>query len=129
VRLERENCKPLDQPSERQLYLALRRMKSSFASLTAPDGSYVQVAGGPGLFFVERRDSEGTRYRAAQDPPVVVFADGTTMSFSGGTVRLDRADWFLVGQVKDILAAFSNGRSFPAFLSWRQLDSDFLPCR
>jgi hypothetical protein len=121
----RENCKPIESPTEAQIARALSLTKSSFAALARADGAYVQVAGGPGLFLVERRDSSGQHYRAAQATPVVPFPDGTILSFSAGNVALARNEWFLAKQATEILVAFLAGASFPVWLQWSTLSASY----
>jgi len=55
----RENCKPIEAPTEAQVARSISLTKSSFSALTSADGAYVQAAGGPGLFFIEWRDAAG----------------------------------------------------------------------
>src|SRR5476649_2227110 len=93
---QRENCKPVVAPSERKLALELSRTRMSFASITNDANRYLQVAGGPGLFLLERREADGTHYRASQEAPVVSHPNGTKMSFSGGTVVMAQLEWFLL---------------------------------
>lgn len=64
----RENCKSVTAPSAKKLVLDLSRTKQSFANLVAEDGSFVQVAGGPGLFLLERRELSGSHSRAYLSP-------------------------------------------------------------
>lgn len=128
MKFEREGCKPIASPSEARLRLELSRAKSSFASLTADDGSYMQVGGGPGLFVVERRDREGNHFRARQDPPVTQFDDGLTISFSGSTLAMKNAEWFLLDQVVEAMSAFARGERFPN-ITWQKLDKQFARAR
>ena len=125
MRLEREGCSPIDQPSEAQIRHSLRLAKSSFACLTANDGSYLQVAGGPGLFALEFRDNVGRHFRGRQDQPVVKFPDGTTLSFSGGTLTLAQHEWFLLNQVIEAFIAFSAARAAPSYVEWQPLNEHF----
>jgi hypothetical protein len=129
VVLEREGKKPLERPSEVQIRQALVRTKMSFASITADDGGFLQVAGGPGLFVLERRTADGTHFRARQDTPVVRFEDGTTLSFSGGELTLQRDEWFLIEQVVEAFCAFAQAKPLPEFLRWSRLDDHYAYAR
>lgn len=124
MRFEREGCKPIERPSHARLKKELARTKSAFASLTAPDGSYLQFAGGPGLFALELRDKSGRHFRGCQATPVVRFEDGTTLSFSGGSLTLRRDEWFLIGQIAEIAEAFGLGAESP-LVAWRPLNESF----
>lgn len=123
---EREGCKPTVRPTEAQLRRALSLTKSSFASLTADDGSFLQVGGGPGLFVLEYHDASGRHFRGRQDPPVTRFEDGTTISFSGSMVKMTNAEWFLIGQVAQIFLAFANGAPLPTLVQWQALNEHFI---
>jgi hypothetical protein len=125
---QREGCKSIASPSESKLRLELSRAKSSFASLTAGDGSYVQVGGGPGLFVVERRDRDGRHFRARQEPPVTRFDDGVTISFSGSTLAMANSEWFLLDQVVAIFSAFARGETIST-VHWQTLDENFARSR
>jgi hypothetical protein len=122
---EREGCKPILHPTEAQLRRALSLTKSSFASLTAGDRSFLQVGGGPGLFVLEYHDASGRHFRARQATPVTQFEDGTTISFTASTLKMMNREWFLIGQVSEVFAAFSGGAEFPTFVQWQPLSEYF----
>jgi hypothetical protein len=71
IRYESQSGPRLDDPTEEELDEALFRLDgvgNSYAYLTAPDGSYVQVGGGPTEFTVEMRevrDNGGFRHLKA----------------------------------------------------------------
>jgi hypothetical protein len=115
----REHCKPISTPSATRLQKELSLVKSSFSSLTHTDGSYVQVAGGPGLFLLEHKDAAG-HHRAFQANPVAPHPDGTTLECSAGSIPMNRADWFLRDQVAEIFLAFSVGGPWPSYIQWRE---------
>lgn len=123
---QREHCKPVVDPGERKLALELSRVKQSFASLTGSDGQYIQVAGGPGLFLLERRMANGRHFRAFQEKPVAPHQDGTILQFSSGSVSMEQRDWFLRPQVIEVFAAYSSGREWPSYVQWSQLNAAFL---
>jgi len=127
---QRENCKPISAPTERQITreLSLTKSfgKSSFASLTDHNGSYVQAAGGPGIFMLEYRNASGVHHRAAQHVPVVPFQDGTLFSFSGGNIKLARGEWFQLKQVVQVFACYLSSAEFPNWLMWQPLDEGFI---
>ena len=129
MRLQREGSRSIEKPTEAEIRHALSLTKSSFASLTADDGSYVQVAGGPGLFALEFHDASGRHFRGRQAQPKVKFPDGTTLSFSGGTLTLAQREWFLIDQVTKVLVAFSSGQGAPSFVEWQPLNEQFTYAR
>jgi hypothetical protein len=122
---QREGCKPRSNPSAKQLALELKRAKSSFASLAAENGSFVQVAGGPGLFVIEYRDSSGQHFRGFQDAPVASHPDGTLLQTSAGSISMARSDWFLIGQVLEAFLSFLNSAPWPSNFHWRELNGRF----
>lgn len=122
TRFQRENCKPIDTPSERKLALELSRTRMSFATLSRKEGQYIQVAGGPGLFLLERHESDGTHYRAFQKTPVVSHPDGTRLMFSGGSVSMAQSDWLLLQQVIDAFVAYAEGQEFPVTVHWNRVE-------
>lgn len=122
---QREGCKPLPSPGAARLDRELSFVKSSFAHLTSVDGDYLQVAGGPGLFLIEYRDSGGHHHRAMQELPKVPFPNGTILQFSSGNVAMDANEWFVRDQVVQVLASFAAGNPWPEFIQWRALDASF----
>ncbi|MEQ9490546.1 MAG: hypothetical protein RIM72_16300 [Alphaproteobacteria bacterium] len=122
MKFERQNCKPLENPSERMMALSLKRMRSTgpsaFGTLSDDDGNYLQFGGGPTLFLLERCDGDMI-FRASQEEPVVAFEDGTTYHFAGNAIAMLRGDWFLRKQVVQALGAFSRREPLPSFISFR----------
>ena len=127
--LEREGKKPVQGPSEAQIAQALSRTKRSFASITASDGAFLQVGGGPGLFVLERRTAQGSHFRAYQETPVVRFEDGTVLAFSGSELKLQRDEWFLIHQATAAFFAFAQSRPLPEFIRWKSLDESYAYAR
>jgi hypothetical protein len=122
---QREGCKPLLKPSAKQLVLELKRTKSSFASVTAENGSFVQVAGGPGLFVIEYRDAGGKHFRGFQDAPVASHPDGTLLQTTAGSFSMAKTDWFLAAQVAEAFSSFLHSAPWPGILHWRALNEHF----
>ncbi len=122
TKFQRENCKPIDDPGARKLALELSRTRMSFALLSSDEDQYIQVAGGPGLFLLERREADGAHYRAFQETPVASHPDGTALMFSGGRVKMAQRDWFLLHQVIDVFVAYAEGREFPALIQWKRVE-------
>lgn len=121
--LERQNTPPRSSPTPAQIRRSLRTLKSygkhTFASITAPDGSYLQVAGGGVACMLERRDADGARWRAFLDEPTSPFEDGTELTFGGGRIALMRDEWLRIEAVTQAFVAFSEGLALPAELLWR----------
>jgi hypothetical protein len=121
----REACEPLESPSIDTVAFELSCVKSSFADLTKPDGSYLQVAGGPGLFLLEYHDSSGQHHRGSQEVSQVPFPNGTILQFSGGNIAMNANEWFLRDQVVEVFSAFIEQRQWPSFIHWGSLRADF----
>ena|SRR5690348_6264349 len=121
----RENCKPIESPTEAQIAHALSLTKSSYCALSSDTGAYVQAAGGPGLFLIEWRSASGQHHRGSQATPVVPFPNGTTLSFSAGTVALASNEWFLAKQIKELFAIFLADQAFPSWGQWSPLSAGF----
>jgi hypothetical protein len=124
--LEREGAAPVTNPSPSRLVRELEKLesygKSSFASLTGLDGSYVQVAGGGVGCMLEWRDtSTSTHRRAFLEVPAVPFQDGTELTFGGGTIALRRDEWLNIRIVIEAFTAFAQGEAFPASIRWRDM--------
>lgn len=122
---QREGCKPLPSPGAARLDRELSFVKSSFAHLTSAEVAYLQVAGGPGLFLLEYRDSTGLHHRAMQESPKVPFPNGTILQFSSGNVAMDANEWFIRDQVVQVLVSFAARDPWPLFIRWRALDASF----
>lgn len=126
---ERENAKPIYDPSDKILARELNKLRryrnSSFAYLTDKDGSYVQVAGSGVCCLLEKRNINQKHYRAYQNPPIVPpdFKDGTILVFSGGEIPLNRNEWFKMEQVIEAFCAFNKRSQFPEYIKWKEITS------
>lgn len=126
MKFSRENAKTIDQPSAKQVVHGLRQLKSAgrstFANLESADGSFVQVAGGPGGCVLEWKDGRtGVPRRAYLEAPWAPFEDGTTLECRAGSIALRRDEWMRLETVLDSFVAFLEGREFPVALPWREL--------
>jgi hypothetical protein len=126
MRLERESAPSVEHPSPVDLALAVHGMRSTGPSsvglLIDGGGDYLQFAGGPQLFVLERRTADQRLFRACQDPAIAPYPDDTELHCSAGRLRLKRDEWFKSVQLIDILTAFSRGDGWPKFLIWREVD-------
>lgn len=130
MRFERENAKAIVHPKMSRLERELRKLRSegpsSFAILTNDVGDFLQVAGGGGGCLLERRDAAtGRHFRAWQEEPVVPFADGTELLFSGGRIALQSSEWFRMNQIVEIFYAFNAGEQLPTYVQWREISDMF----
>lgn len=124
MEFEIEGKEGIPAPTLAQIKRAIKSLRSygpsSYASLTATDGSYLQVAGGGVTCMVEHFNAgNSTRSRAFHDKPNPVFPDGTILAFRGGRLSMCSDEWFVSTQVIEIFAAFLNDASFPASVRWR----------
>lgn len=124
MRFQRENGKAIDAPSEGQLAFELSRTRMSFATLSSGENQYIQVAGGPGLFLLERHERDGTHFRAFQSTPVASHPDGTKLIFSGGEISMAQCDWFLLPQVIEVFVAYASGREISGAVHWNRIELD-----
>ena len=121
----REAARPVANPSEAAIVRGLAKLdrvgKSSYATVTAPDGSYVQTAGGNLTCLLERHSAEGQHFRANHASPRVSFPDGTVFSFRAGNIPLMHDEWFLIEEVTEAFVAFLTGQPFPSSIRWRNV--------
>ena len=123
---EREGSPPQENLSPQRLTQGLSKLKSygksSFASITRPDGSYLQVGGGGTTCLLEWRDAEkGRHLRGFVEDPTVPFEDGTELSFGGGRIALQRDEWLKIELVTEAFVAFSAGEALPPSIHWRDV--------
>jgi hypothetical protein len=128
MKFERENTRPIESVSEKQLLRSLgymlRPSDCRIAILTAADGSYIQVGGNGMTCVLEKRSATGRHFRASQHPPVVPWPGVTELRISGGFVRLRQEEFFRMSQVQDAFLAFFRGEPFPAYIQWRDISSE-----
>lgn len=123
--LERQRSKKILNPSDEVLARELRELqstgKSAYASLTADDGSWVQVGGGKATCVLERKEGNSNiLFRASQAKPVVPPEfDGARLCFAGQQILLSQNEWFRIDQVIEVFLAFRHGRPWPEYVTWR----------
>lgn len=120
----RERCRPIQEPTVRQIRHGLRLLRSygrsSFAHLTRTDGTYLHVGGGGVTCVVERSDgSDAPQLRAYYMKPRVHFEDGTVLSFGAGKMELRRDEFLAIDTVAELFVAFAEGHPFPSDVGWR----------
>jgi len=93
--------------------------RSTFASLTAEDGSYIQVGGGGVGCVLERRGMDGDMQRAYLTTPAVPFEDGTELVLGAGRVRLRSDEWINIRIVVEEFVAFLRGDEISPRVQWR----------
>lgn len=128
--LEVENKKPEQVQDFPKIEEALRGLKSygpqSYASLTKPDGSYLQVAGGGVTCIVEMRDKPSDRHwRAHLDAAKVPFKEQQTLMFGGGHMAMEPDEILFIEDVVTIFKAFFESKSFPRDIKWRDMSRIF----
>lgn len=129
MQFESESGIRINNPSEGDLdeYLGeLEGVDNSYAYLTAPDGSYVQVGGGPSEFTVELREikPDGTfrhlKARRAETNPAERH-----LNIGGASVSV-RADQVLdLDTVRKIFRSFRTDKKIDASLKWRDITEMF----
>jgi hypothetical protein len=129
VRLEMEKKPTIEAATVADIAKAIGAIRSfgpsSFAILSARDGSYIQVAGGGQTCAVEVRDAaSGRHYRAHQTTQHPVFPDGTALMFGGGELILLGNEWFTSSQAVQLVLEFQQGQLLPTSASgWRDVTS------
>jgi hypothetical protein len=127
MRFEVENNPAIDGVTERQIRSAIAKLRSygpsSFASITAPDGNYLQVGGGGITCTLERRDAASQRhFRAHSLQPNRIHPDGTILAFGRGQeVRLMSDEWLTTEVVADAFCCFLKREALPGILAWREI--------
>jgi hypothetical protein len=127
MRFEVENKPHLDGVTEKQIRSAVSKLRgygpSSFASITAPDGSYLQVGGGGITCTLERRDADTKRhFRAHSLQPTRIHPDGTILAFGRGQeIRMMSDEWLTVDLVADAFCCFLKREALPGILGWREI--------
>lgn len=107
---------------------ALRALRSygpqSFASLTKPNGSYMQVAGGRVTCVLELCDRSRQNHRRAHlAVPRVPFEGPQTLAFGGGSVTMMPDEILFIDDVIVAFLAFFEGSSLPGEICWRDMSS------
>lgn len=131
MQLARENAKPIDSPSAKQIERALRSLHlpgpPAFASLTDEHGNYIQVGGGGQGCMIEYRDAvNGHHWRAWQDKPIVPFPDGSLICFTGGQFALQQNEWFNIDQALACFLKFHEQSHRPTNVHWRDISEEML---
>jgi hypothetical protein len=131
ARYEAQSGISLDGPSFgdfSQLLAELDGVDNSFASLTLPDGSYIQIGGGPDRFTIEIRETlPGRQFRhlkASVPPPVTTEHQ---LNIGGSPVRV-RADQILDLQTASQLFQYflQNHKPDPR-VNWENISGVFAP--
>lgn len=125
---ERQAAQPVSTPKPERIRAELLKLKSagrsSLASLTRDDGSYVQVAGGGVGCVLEMRDVLANKHlRAFVRTPLVPFEDGTELVCAAGRIKLRRDEWLDIQLVTEAFLAFLAGEKPPSSLEWREISS------
>lgn len=124
--LEVENMKPARVCEFTEVEKALGTLKSygphSFASLTAQDGSYVQVAGGRVSCVLEKRTSKTSEhFRAHLEEPKVPFTGSQTLAFGGGQLQMQPDEVLFIDDVIAVFQAFYESGELPSHIKWRDM--------
>lgn len=104
---------------------ALRRLcsygPSSFAVLTADDGSFIQFAGGGATCVLEwRRAGDDAPRRAYLARKKVQFEGPQVLMFGGGHMQMAPEEILFADDVVAAFRAFFEGGEVPGALLWRE---------
>jgi hypothetical protein len=124
-RLECENKAALSSPTVGQIERTILGLRSngkhSFASITAPDGTYLQVAGGGTTCLLERFDAIAKlRCRAFTSRIHPVLPDGTILVFRAGKMPMRSDEWLMASEVVRAFCFFRAGEPLPESILWRR---------
>jgi hypothetical protein len=124
MRLECEGKLPIENPKATQIKKAIGALRSygpsSYASITASSGSYLQVGGGGVTCLLEFYQAEtGKRFRAFGEKKNPAFPDGTLLVFRAGQIPMMSDEWIMAGKVADAFCCFAEGKELPKDIHWR----------
>jgi hypothetical protein len=124
--LQRDGCKAVVDPSERQLLHNLRSLKlygrSQFLVLSTMDGDWIQIAGGTLSCIVERYSAETpVLWRAHRRLALSSFRDATKFGFRGHDREVAPDEILRMAEAEEILLAFRSGSDVSALMSWRAI--------
>ena len=98
----------------------------TYAILMDERGNYIQVAGGLFTCFVERFDSKEKKiYRATHAISSTNFEDGSVLVFGGGSVKLNKNNWFNIEDVIKLFNSFFLNEKYPEDIDWELLNNIF----
>lgn len=126
---ESESGVLLENPSEEDIDVLLSQIDGvsiSYASLTATDGSYVQVGGGPNVFTVEVRVMEQRgvfRHLKATLPSEK--ADQHCLMIGGSSVYVRENQLLNLASVQQIFRSFRHGIKRCSCVIWQDITSMF----
>lgn len=124
--LDVENKAPKEVSDFGAIEKSLRALKSygsqSFAIVTRPDGSYIQVAGGRLTCVLEMRSqSDQKHYRAHYDVPKVPFEGPQVLVFGGGQITVNPDEILFIDDVVNAFRAFLGLATYPDNIVWRDV--------
>lgn len=127
--LEVEHCEPRHEPTMEEIKAVVTTLGTSgstFASLTSPDGDYLQVAGRRPWCVIERRVRNPIEHsRAFQDTPNPKYNDGAKLRTGAGEIEMKHDEWFLLKDAAEIFEAFRMGAELPSQVRWRSMNEMF----
>ena len=122
MKFERENTKPLEDPTARQVEASLGKLKGSqrsFARLIDDEGNFIQMAGGGFSCLIEIVSGKIIK-RASQEEPIVPWQETTTLSTTCGEFEMDPREYFSIDQVKEAFFRYLNGDRKLEYLKWQE---------
>lgn len=127
MKLKIENKEELNVDKFEIVKKALKSLRSygpnSYAILTDGFGNYIQVGGGLFTCFVEKYDvCEKKIYRAIHEKSATNFEDGSVLIFGGGTVKLNKNNWFNIEEATVLFNKFFIKEDYPSDINWEPLD-------
>lgn len=129
MRYESQSGFVVDDPSDAQLDELLGRLdgrNNSFASLTAHEGSYIQVGGGPDEFTVEIREILPNRtYRHLKARNVGRASNNWQLTVGGASVSVREDQLLDLKMVRELFGYFGKKQSPATTVDWEDITKMF----
>lgn len=130
MKFESENKTPIENISPDELTACLAKIdgrENSFAYLTAPNGDYIQVGGGPKEFTVElRRNLTGNSFRHLKARRRDELSTSTReLRIGGSSVKVSANEVVGPETVSMLFLSFLTGTDFLQEINWRDMTDFF----
>ena len=124
--LEVEGLPPRTEPTIDDVKGAVLGLGTSgwtFATLTQPNGDYIQFAGSrPWCLIEQRSQTPPSHSRAFRRTPNPKYKDGAKLRTGAGDITMKHDEWFLLKDAAAIVEAYQAGADFPKAVEWRSMN-------
>ncbi|HZZ73556.1 MAG TPA: hypothetical protein VFE24_14985 [Pirellulales bacterium] len=129
MRFESEAGRSIENPAEADLNRLLGELNgssNSYASLTMPDGSYIQAGGGPSEFTVEVRNIRSgdsfVHWKAGRKNGRV---SERQLLIGGASVTVGENQILDLATVQQLFSSFQREQTLDGSMQWRDISSMF----